>query len=181
MIICLDSGHGGKDPGAVRGGIFEKDLNLKVIKHLKTMLEEKKHIVILTNDNNSKYEEKLSLQERCNIANNNDCDLFISVHHNVSVSPDSNGAITFYHRFSEKGELLARCISEEFEKNIFTPQNLMYSYENFYVLRHTKMPAVLVECGFMSNYKELQKLKMELTQIENASCINEGIKKYINS
>lgn len=183
MKVCIDPGHGGKDPGAIgKKGTKEKDVTLAVAKKLKYILEDgMKAQVILTRDSDKPAWVQKSIQEdlkaRCDIANNNMVDIFISIHCNSSKRDTAQGVETYYYKYSAKGFLLAF----EVQKSITQMLNLVnrgVKFADFYVLRKTKMPAILVECGFISNPKEEEMLKDENFQTHIAMAIANGVANY---
>jgi len=149
--LCIDAGHGGRDSGAV-GILVEKQITLAIalkVKKLSLMREYKNRIEIIMTREEDRY---ISLKDRCKIANENKCDYFISIHCNSSKKPTEFGGIeVFYYRGSKKGNYLAYHIINNILKRIFILGNRGTKRGNFYVLRHTIMPACLVECGFVNN------------------------------
>ncbi|MDH5541955.1 MAG: N-acetylmuramoyl-L-alanine amidase [Nitrospinota bacterium] len=159
MKICIDPGHGGSALGAVGpGGTFEKDINLSVALYLSMGLRAFGHTVELTRSDDS----TVSLQERCAIANDFSADLFLSIHCNAN----EDRTVTGIECYTTKGEtesdrwaeLIKASLMEHFPGHKdFAGKGL--SEENFYVLKHTRMPAVLVELEFISNPEMEQVLK----------------------
>ena len=145
--VCLDAGHGGNDPGATSGKLYEKDINLKVIQAMQEYL--KPYVdVILTRAT----DKTVSLEERVNIANKAKVDLYFSVHCNSSDNTAAKGWEIFVIAKGGKAEKLANRV----ESNVFTDttlglKNRGVKTANFYVLRETDAPAVLVENAFISN------------------------------
>lgn len=145
--ICLDAGHGGNDPGATSGKLYEKDINLKVVKSMEEYLKPYVDIV-LTRDT----DKTVSLEERANIANKANVDLFFSVHCNSSDNTAAKGWECYIVSKGGNAEKLAKRV----EANVFTDttlglKNRGIKIANFYVLRETDAPAVLVENAFISN------------------------------
>ena len=145
--ICLDAGHGGSDPGATSGKLYEKDINLKVVKAMEEYLKPYVDIV-LTRDT----DKTVSLEERANIANKANVDLFFSVHCNSSDNTAAKGWECYIVSKGGNAEKLAKRV----EANVFTDttlglKNRGIKIANFYVLRETDAPAVLVENAFISN------------------------------
>lgn len=155
--IVLDAGHGGEDGGTFSGNILEKDIALAVVLRMKSLLEEKDIEVILTR----KEDEFLSLEDRTNIENRADADLFVSIHCNYYEDDSSiKGLECYYYEESKNGRLFAEALMDGLKKR--GNLNVRYAKEDsFYVLKKTKSPAVLVELGFLSNYRECQKLSGE--------------------
>lgn len=173
MRIRVDPGHGGKDPGAVGpNGLKEKDITLSVANKLYNNLKPN-HDVTMT-----RYGDYyISLRDRCKLANDGKDELFISIHCNSAKVDTANGIETFHHPTSREGIKLARCIQDEL---IYATglRNRGVKYANFQVLRDTKMPAVLIELGFINNPKEERMLGDKKYQLQCAVAIAEGIARY---
>lgn len=170
--IVIDAGHGGKDPGAVNSGIGinEKNLNLTASTNLATKLRNSGYNVIETR--NTDY--FVELKERANIANTRDSDLFISVHHN-SGSSSASGIETLYYP-SEDNKAIASIVQRNLINATGAIDRKIQSRPNLVVLNSTKMPAVLLELGFMSNGNEASKL---LNQ-EYVNNITDSVVKSVN-
>jgi N-acetylmuramoyl-L-alanine amidase len=171
VLICIDPGHGGKESGANYDGNSEKDLNLSISLKLATKLKDSKIKAILT-----RYgDDTLSLNDRCAIANTLNADLFISIHCNAFTNGSAYGWEAYYH-FS--GKALATEITRW-----VASRDLLYNRgvkrAIFKVLTDTAMPATLLECGFMSNSFDLQKLRDNQFQDVLAGEIKNGIKSYL--
>lgn len=146
--ICLDAGHGGSDPGATSGKLYEKDINLKVVKAMQEYLEPYVDVV-LTRDS----DKTVSLEERVDIANNANVDLYFSVHCNASDNTAAKGWEIYIVGKGGNAEKLAKRV----EANVFEDTSILglknrgIKVANFYVLKETNAPAVLVENAFISN------------------------------
>ena len=175
--IVIDPGHGGSRPGARYEGIAEKDINLAVSKKLETLLKNHGYNVVMTRST----DVDVGLYERADIANAVNADLFVSIHSNAAENrPDYQGIYTYYHPSSRRGARLAQAIQ--------TPLCRMTGRidrgikdADFVVIRETKMCAVLVEMGFMTNHEELMNLIDDSYQDKLAQGISEGIVSYLNS
>lgn len=189
-VVVIDAGHGGNDPGKIGiDGTLEKDINLQIAKRLKKYLEASDVEVILTRDSdNGLYSEKDSrkkmadMTKRCQIINDAGPDLTVSIHQNSYHQEDVSGGQVFYYKKSEKGKRLAEILQERFdyvlgEKNT----RLAKPNDNYYLLLHVKTPIVIVECGFLTNWKESALLNSEDYQDRLAWTIHMGIMKYLNS
>lgn len=163
--VCIDAGHGGKDAGAVNGGLFEKAVNLKIAKLLYAELRKKGFSVILTRGE----DVALELQERCYISNNFSADLFVSIHCNSAENKTAHGVETWYFRTSEAGYEFAKCIQTELAK-IDGVRDRGVKSGTFHVLRKTKAVAVLVELGFISNNED-EKLKLFKRAYQDKLCL----------
>ena len=148
MRICIDAGHG-FEPGAINGKYYEKVAALSISLKLGAILAEKGIDVIYTRD----CDENVELGERCQIANKANADYFISIHLNAATAKSANGIETYAYGTSGKGHELAKAVQKELiTKTGATDRGVKSA--NFYVLKHTKMPAILVETGFISNDAE---------------------------
>lgn len=152
--VCLDAGHGGTDPGATSGKLYEKDINLKVVKTMQECLEPYVDVV-LTRD----IDKTVSLEERVNIANKANVDLYFSVHCNSSINTAAKGWECYIVGKGGNAEKLAKRV----ESHTFTDANLGLrnrgiKVANFYVLKETDAPAVLVENAFISNTDDRTKI-----------------------
>ena len=172
--ICIDPGHGGKDPGASTQGVNEKDIVLNVSTTLKQMLEKQGLQVIMTRTNDTFVE----LKERCNIANREKADVFVSIHCNSASSTQAHGFEIFHSMGSTKGNKLSAdiklCVNEN--KSLIRADRGIKP-ANFTVLTGTNMPAVLVELAFISNDADRELLKTK--QNEFAQAIAKGIFNYL--
>lgn len=172
LRICIDSGHGGRDAGAVNGGLYEKASALATAKILKIELEKLGHTVILTRDTDI----FLELSERCKIANRANADLFISLHCNSSTNKTAQGIETWKYVSSNNPyakNVQKRLIEATGAKDRGVKDG------TFYVLKNTKAKAILVEMGFISN--EVEKLKLFKTHYQTtiAKAIAQGVSESI--
>jgi N-acetylmuramoyl-L-alanine amidase len=190
--IIIDAGHGGYDGGAVaEDGTPEKDINLCIAKDLKAFLELFDYNVVMTRDSDKSTESdngknswktsdlfnRLQLMSRYNDA------IFVSIHLNKFTSTNVSGAQTFYSQKSENSEQLANSIHSKII-SMLQPDNtreVKKGTNSIYLLRNATCPAVIVECGFISNREELEKLKTEKYQRMMAFCIFCGIMDYNNT
>ena len=172
-IICIDPGHGGKDPGAVNGECQEKRLALKIAYKLTDKITQYDFKVLPTRQGD-KY---VSLQERCDMANKCNCDIFVSIHINSASNPAANGIETLcYEEFQSKN--LAKYIQKALISATGAKDRGVKITNMLYVLNNTKMPAVLVEVGFISNQEDLELLIDDYYQDKIAGAIALGICDY---
>lgn len=175
--VVIDPGHGGKDPGATGcSGAYEKTTTLMIAQLLEERLMDAGYQVIMTRDK----DEYIGLEERVQIANDEMADLFISIHHNsMDNNPVPNGIGTYYYRnyISEETLTAATAIQQGLiqETGLFNRKTIP---SGLYVVRHTLMPAVLVELGFMSNSEEEQLILSPEFHEQSAEGIYQGIEKY---
>ena len=176
--VVLDPGHGGPDPGAIGiGGIRETDVVLEVSKIVKKLLSDKGVKVRLTRKN----EVDLDLPPRVSFANNMDADIFVSVHANASRGKrrDINGLETFYYR-GWRGRLLAKNIQKQILRVSPGSPDRGVKQGRFYVIKNTRMPAVLVEIGFLTGRLDARRLEKTTHRKRLAYAITKGILEYLN-
>ncbi|QKS72387.1 N-acetylmuramoyl-L-alanine amidase [Paenalkalicoccus suaedae] len=173
--IVLDAGHGGTDPGAVAGGMNEKDLIFDVAKRAERLLTAAGANVVMTRDRDI----FLSLAERVRIAERSNADVFISVHANAFSNPAANGTETFYStRYSsQSSKKLAEDIHRIMVAKLQTTDRGVKE-GNYHVIRETTMPSVLLELGFMTNSSDAQKLRTDAYRQRSAEAIFEGLQQY---
>lgn len=173
--ICIDPGHGGKDPGAVNGNYQEKNFNLDIAKKLAFFLESEGGFKTTFTRTEDVY---VSLDDRCKIANQSKCDFFISIHINSARDPSANGIETLcYDEFQSKN--LAKYIQRTLISATGARDRGVKVTNMLYVLNSTKMPAVLVEAGFISNQDDLDWLMEDNYQNKIAVAITLGICDYL--
>ena len=188
--VVIDAGHGGKDPGKVGiNGALEKDINLRIAMKLKEFLEQADVEVILTRETDAGlYDEDASnkkvqdMKRRVTLIEETAPLLTISIHQNSYHEEYVHGAQAFYYTGSEKGKELAEIIQQSL-LNEADPENTRSAKANdsYYLLKKTSSPIVIVECGFLSNSEEAEKLNSEYYQEKLAWAIHLGVLQYINS
>ena len=183
-IIVLDAGHGGWDPGMVSGKVEEKGINLSIAKKLQVFLEQGGATVIVTRLEDIGLANKKAgdMQARRLIANTSHADIFISIHQNSYNSASVKGFQAFYFNESDNSKKLATCIQSQL-KEFVNPGNKLESRanKNYFVLKQTEMPAVLVECGFLTNPGERSKLTSDEYQEKIAWGIYLGVVEYFHT
>jgi len=173
MLVVLDAGHGGYDPGTTQGQ-GEKWYNLDITLRLEKILKSKGVRVKLTRSSDI----FVGLDERAQMANDWGADIFISIHNNSFWDKSTNGTMTFYYPTSYKGKEYARIIQTDLIKNLGT-KDLGLRSDKFVVLKNTKMPAVLVEIACMSNDSDLSKLDTGEFRQKAAESLAESILKIV--
>ena len=190
-VIVVDPGHGGRDPGKIGvSGVPEKEINLEVSKRLATVLGQMGAAVILTRDSDIDLSDssatgwhgkkRQDLSRRAGLANDRNADLYISIHCNAFTSPREHGAQVFSHPQSTEGKILAEVIQKEMAL-ILGNTTRKAKQVDYYAIRKTKMPAVIVEIGFITNPKEDKQLQDPLYQSKVAWSVAAGIIKYFNN
>lgn len=171
MIVAIDPGHGGNQPGAVRHGLRECDVNLAVARLIPPLLDGYETVLTRTAD------LSLGLWERAAIANKRGASCFVSLHCNSAVNEKAEGFEVFHYKGSKAGKSLASAIYES-TKGLFDSKRGVKE-ASFVVLKHTDMPAALVEMGFISNPTEAVMLGKSEFQAELAKAISKGIKRFL--
>ena len=184
--IVLDPGHGGSDTGAIGPtGVTEKSIALRIAKRLKALLEAEGAEVILTRTEDTEVSPKKAkatdveeLQARCDIANQNSADIFLSIHLDAFSGPEAHGTTGYYYEMgSADSTRLADCVKRGVLRRLGTLDRGTKPCA-FYVCRHTDMPAMLLETAFVSNPREEQMMNSE-EGVENAAQgIAAGIAEY---
>lgn len=183
MVVVVDSGHGGSDPGKVGiNGAIEKDVNLKIAIKLKNLLEEQGIKVIMTReDENGLADSKVEdLKKRVSIINQEKPLLAVSIHQNSYPGESIHGAQVFYFTHSQEGEKAAKIIQEALLEADSENNRSAKANDTYYMLKKTEVPVVIVECGFLSNQKEADLLVTEEYQQKVAEVVAKGIIKYIS-
>lgn len=191
-VIYLDPGHGGEDGGTQsKNGLLEKDVNLAIALKLRELLE------------TSGYRVKMTREEDCSIGDNTlptvrerkvsdihsrlaqieeepNC-ILISIHQNYFEQSRYHGAQMFYSPNHEESAVIAEAIRQSVV-TMLQPENTRENKEatdSIYLLWHAETPAVLVECGFLSNEEEASKLGETSYQEQIAFCIYDGLTRYL--
>lgn len=179
--IFIDAGHGDWDPGKVsESGILEKDINLQIANYLQIYLEQSGSFVLNTriDDTVLGTEKSTDMQERKAIANEKDADLLISIHQNSYTSENVKGAQVFYYESSESSKNLAETVQNRLVDLDKSNTRVSKSNDNYYILKQTSIPAIIVECGFLSNTAEANMLTDENYQKNIAWAIYMGVLDY---
>lgn len=187
--VVIDAGHGGIDPGKVGvNGVYEMDINLSIAYKLADILEDKNIGVIMTRkDDNGLYSDKDSnkknadMNKRIELVNKSGADALVSIHQNAFTSESAYGAQVFFYKASEKSEMLAQYIQEKLREMDKTNKRQKKSNTDYYIIKKSNIPAVIVECGFLSNEKEARLLSDGEYQDKIANAIADGIVKYLNN
>lgn len=188
--IVIDPGHGGNDPGKVAiNSALEKDVNLAIALKLKKYLEQEDMEVVMTRqEDKGLYEETDSnkkvhdMKNRLVIMEGAKPALVVSVHQNSYHEESVSGVQVFYYRDSAEGKRAALLVQEQMIATL-QPAKEREAKENstYYILKKTTVPTIIVECGFLSNREEADRLTSEDYQERVAWAIHLGIMRYINS
>lgn len=175
IIIALDPGHGGHDPGAVGPtGLREKDVALCIAEKVGSIL--KQHGI--TVQHTRQDDRFVELSNRAKIANDAKADFFVSIHLNSATNPAATGTETFAYRQGTTGDRLSKSIQDNLVKEIKL-RDRGVKHANFTVLSRTIMPAALVEVAFINNPSEEMLLKEELFKNKAAIGIAKGILEFL--
>ena len=179
--VGVDAGHGGPDGGKTGvNGKLEKELNLIIAEKVKKLLEEEGIAVIMTREEDGWLAETRigDLKERVRIMNESKADLAVSIHQNSYHEESVFGAQVFYYTTSGEGKAAAEILQNELLE--IDPENKKREKANntYYILKKTEVPTVIVECGFLSNHKEAEKLSDEAYQGKIAEAVVKGIKSF---
>jgi len=173
MKVCIDPGHGGRDPGATNQDLYEKDIVLDVGKKLRNILRYWEYGTVITRQG----DRFVSLNTRMQFAVDNECDAFISIHCNAVGDPNVSGTETFHYPNSKLGIPLARCVQSELVR-ITRRNDRGIKPGNFRVLHVRGIPAILVELGFLSNAEKYKLFQEDYFNFMKAMAVAEGLEKY---
>ena len=186
--IVIDVGHGGSDPGKVGiQGIKEKDVNLAIARYLKDYLIAEDYTVYMTRETDQGlYNKSVSNKKKSDLSNRiqflqkKNASCMISIHQNSYHEESIKGAQVFYYTHSKEGERAATVMQEALK--VLDINNKRQAKENstYYMLKRTEVPTIIVECGFLSNVEEAEKLKNEEYQDKVAEAICAGIIKWLD-
>lgn len=191
QVIILDAGHGGFDGGAVApDGTVEKDINLNIAMTLRMFVEQSgfKAVMTRTDDNATDDVEtnaiatrkKSDLKNRLELMRDYPDAIFVSIHLNKFTTSAASGAQVFYSKTDPRSKTLGECIQKSVV-GLLQPDNtrvIKQGTDSTYLLKNATVPAVIVECGFLSNHAELEKLKNEEYQSKMAFAVYCGILEY---
>ncbi len=191
--IIVDAGHGEPDGGAVGvNGTLEKDINLAIAKKVEEVLLGKNINVIMTRMGDSglyetqdatlRQKKREDMNTRLAIMKKSNADLFLSIHMNSFESGKVNGLHVFYAENHAEVEPLAVAIQERISQITGASTHAVKAAEkSLFLMKNPPIPAILVECGFLSNPEEEQKLNDEEYQSRIAWAIAEACEDFYNS
>ncbi len=188
--VVIDAGHGGADPGKVGvDGSLEKDINLQIAKKLALFLTAADVDVALTRETDAGlYDENVSnkkvqdMKNRVALIEEKKPALTVSIHQNSYHEEYVHGAQVFYYEGSQESRKIAERMQQVLAEQI-DPDNARQAKANgsYYLLKKTSTPIIIIECGFLSNYEEAQKLSSEAYQEKTAWAIHLAILQYLNA
>lgn len=188
-LIIIDAGHGGGDPGKVGvNNALEKDINLNIAGFVEEKLTEKGYEVVMTrqkdemladaDSNNKKIQD---MKARVELINGKAPALALSIHQNSYHEEGIHGAQVFYYSHSDEGEKAAKILQEALLAVDSENTRQAKANDTYYLLKRTEVPTIIVECGFLSNAEEAEKLVDEEYQRKLADAIAQGIEEYLKS
>jgi N-acetylmuramoyl-L-alanine amidase len=185
-VIVIDVGHGGSDPGKVSTDeIKEKDVNLQIALYLRDYLIAQDYRVYMTREKDEAlYDENVSnkkvsdLNNRIQFFQEKKAACVVSIHQNSYPDSSAHGAQTFYYAGSSQGEALAKSIQTALLSIDDTNTRSEKANDSYYILKHASVPAVIVECGFLSNPEETSRLTDTNYQKRLAYAISQGVNSY---
>ena len=187
--VVIDAGHGGDDPGKVGiNGAQEKDINLQIALLVKTFLEQNGVNVVMTReDEDGLYDRSASnkkvqdMKNRIALIEETAPDIVVSIHQNSYPEEYVHGAQVFYYDGSSQGKELAEVLQRQLIERA-DPDNTrqVKANDSYYLLKKTSVPIVIVECGFLSNQAEAEKLCTPEYQERIAWAVHMGILEYLN-
>ncbi len=190
LSVMIDAGHGAEDPGKIGiNKILEKDVNLIIALRVKSLLEAQDVRVYMTRvDDKGFYPSTGSnkkiqdMKKRVEYINKTDADLTVSIHQNSYEGESIHGAQAFYYGTSVEGKKAAEIMQKQLIQTL-DKENKREAKNNtsYYLLKKTKTPIIIVECGFLSNRKEAELLATSEYQEKVAWAIHLGILKFLNS
>ena len=186
--VIIDPGHGGADGGAVGiDGVIEKDINLSIALKLRDMLTLQGYEVLMTREEDIMTcdpgvegiakQKKSDMRNRLKLMNEHPEAIVLSIHQNLFEQEQYHGAQMFYGKNHPFSKMLAQALQDTFVKNL-QPENLREikkGEKDLYLLWESENPIVLVECGFLSNGEECEKLQQDEYQGQVAFTILEGL------
>ena len=175
--IIIDAGHGIPDGVAIgANGTVESTLNIKIAKKIERTDEDS----INTEGKTTASRKRSDMYTRLKIINSSDADMFVSIHMNKFTDPVYRGAQVLYSGNFKESELLAALIQKELHNlsDNKSKRSHLKAPSGIFLLKNAKIPAVIVECGFLSNYEEEKLLNTKEYQKELAKAIAKGIENY---
>lgn len=190
FCVVIDAGHGGRDPGKIGiNGVEEKKLNLLIAEKLKKYLEANDIKVVMTResdeglyDADTSNKKVQDMKRRINVIEEAAPHITVSIHQNSYPEEYVHGAQVFYYTGSREGQELAELVQGQLVEKT-DPENKrgVKANDSYYLLKKTNVPIIIVECGFLSNSREADKLCSDEYQEELAWAIHMGVLQYLNT
>ncbi len=189
-LILVDAGHGGSDPGMIGvGGLEEKGINLSISLLLRDTLEKSGYSVIMTReedkglyDSSAANKKAQDMQRRIAMIREYMPVLSVSIHQNSYHDAGVHGPQVFYYESSVEGKKLAEAVQSSLNDllEVDRPRKVKGN-TSYYLLKRSSGTLVIVECGFLTNPEEAQKLQTKVYQEKVAAAVSEGIRTYLNA
>lgn len=183
VTIVLDAGHGGKDDGAQSGSIKEQGINLDITRKLKDLLADAGANVILTRDGDydladesATSRKRSDMEKRVALINDEQVDLFLSIHLNSYTNTSVSGAQAFYKKRDDASKAFADIVQDHLKA--LTQTKMTSKSGDYYILNKSSKVGVLVECGFLSNAQDRTKLITDEYQQQLAQTLYDSITEY---
>lgn len=177
--------HGGKDPGTINGNTYESKINLEISQKIELELAKLGASTILTRNGdydlatpNARWRKKSDFDNRIKLINNSNANLYLSIHLNYLENSSYSGPQVFYN--NEENQKIAKLIQEELNKTTNHNREIKKIPTKTYMYSKLEVPGVLIECGFLSNYEEKERLKKQEYQENLAKVVAKSITKYYN-
>lgn len=182
VVIVVDPGHGGEDPGKVGiNDVLEKDLNLQIAKKVKKLLEEAGIKIVMTRTNDKVPDaKKEDLNQRVQLINETKPTLALCIHQNSYPDEKIKGAQVFYHTITPEAEDVATIVQEQLRTVDPTNTRQIKENDTYFMLKNCQVPTIIVECGFLTNPEEAARLTQEEYQDQIAQAICEGVVKWLS-
>ena len=184
-IIIVDPGHGGKDPGTVSNDVYESEINLMISKYLEYYLSKNGATVILTRSGNYDLSspnianrKRSDFDNRIKLINNANANLYLSIHLNYLSDASYYGPQVFYNEKSKNNKTIAEIVQNHLNSKLKSNREIKKIPARTYMYSKLNVEGILIECGFLSNYNEKNKLKTAAYQEKIAKYITEAIIKY---
>lgn len=182
-VIYIDPGHGGKDNGCVFYSVYEDEINLAISSYLFEMLQQSNYITYITRSDDydlaslyAKNRKNEDLKRRVKYINESNADIFISIHLNYYEDSSVYGPMVYYKSNCDDSKRLGSIIQSNL--NNLTYLDKVIHKGDYYLLNKTKIPGVIVECGFLSNLEERNKLMTNSYQYLLAEYLYNSIREY---
>ena len=189
-LILVDAGHGGSDPGMIGvGGLEEKGINLSISLLLRDTLEKSGYSVIMTReedkglyDSSAANKKAQDMQRRIAMIREYAPVLSVSIHQNSYQDEGVHGPQVFYYESSVEGKKLAEAVQSSLNNQLEVDRpREVKGNTSYYLLKRSSGTLVIVECGFLTNPEEAQKLQTKEYQEKVAAAVSEGIRTYLNA
>ena len=189
-LILVDAGHGGSDPGMIGvSGLEEKGINLSISLLLRDALEKSGYSVIMTReedkglyDSSAANKKAQDMQRRIAMIREYAPVLSVSIHQNSYQDEGVHGPQVFYYESSVEGKKLAEAVQSSLNNQLEVDRpREVKGNTSYYLLKRSSGTLVIVECGFLTNPEEAQKLQTKEYQEKVAAAVSEGIRTYLNA